>query len=555
MKIEPAFFHSYLQKKYQKLYCRLQNALRSGRFVRFTTAKKQQLLACLSRYERQLKHWGIALVTGTALSLPTAVSAQPVLSGGEFRVNTYTTEGQSFSAAAMESNGDFVIVWESDDQEGSQSGIYAQLYNSAGIPQGAEFLVNSFTTGKQRNASVAMDSDGDFVVAWESAGQVDGSYDIRAQRFDNTGMTQGSEFLVNTYVTFDQVRPSVAIDSEGDFVIAWDSDGQDGNQQGVYAQRFNSAGMAQGVEFLVNTYSTFSQFNPAVALDSDGDFIIVWASSGQDGNNLGVFAQRYNSAGIAQGYEFQVNTYTTFMQATPSVAMDMEGNYIIAWNSNGQDGNANGIYAQRYNSAGLPQGNEFLVNTYTTSAQFYPSVAMDSDGDFIIVWHSKGQDGSIGVYAQAYNSAGTTLGMEFRVNTYTPDNQQEPSVAMDKDGDFVVAWSSYNQDGNFNGIYAQRYEQTSGNTFIVYESETFSILSTFPIPVDNEIFLEINTLSDRPLTLMITDVLGRLLKKEIFNVQLGKNTLRTNLHDLPAGTYFIQLTDGENTIGTKVVKQ
>ena len=73
---------------------------------------------------------------------------------------------------------------------------------------------------------------------------------------------------------------------------------------------------------------------------------------------------------------------------------------------------------------------------------------MDADGDFVVAWQSAGQDGcSYGVYAQRFNAAGVAQGSEFQVNTYTTDNQAASSVAMDADGDFVVAWTSYGQDG------------------------------------------------------------------------------------------------------------
>ena len=39
--------------------------------------------------------------------------------------------------------------------------------------------------------------------------------------------------------------------------------------------------------------------------------VITWSSYGQDGSQSGVLAQRYNAAGVAEGGEFQVNSYTT----------------------------------------------------------------------------------------------------------------------------------------------------------------------------------------------------------------------------------------------------
>ena len=96
---------------------------------------------------------------------------------------------------------------------------------------------------------------------------------------------------------------------------------------------------------------------------------------------------------MPQGTEFHVNTYTTGSQRSPDVAIDTDGNFVITWQSNGQDGDGYGVYAQRYNSAGAVQGSEFRVNTYTTVSQSSPSVAMDASGDFIITWDSDGQDG------------------------------------------------------------------------------------------------------------------------------------------------------------------
>jgi len=114
----------------------------------------------------------------------------------------------------------------------------------------------------------------------------------------------------------------------------------------------------------------------------------------QDGSGDGVYAQRYNAASVAQGSEFLVNSYTTSYQGAPSIAMDADGGFVVVWESN-QDGSSHGVYAQRYNDAGAPQGSEFQVNSYTTDFQFAASVAMDAAGDFVVAWQSFNQDGSV----------------------------------------------------------------------------------------------------------------------------------------------------------------
>ena len=93
-------------------------------------------------------------------------------------------------------------------------------------------------------------------------------------------------------------------------------------------------------------------------------------------------------ATVASGPEFQVNTYTLHNQKSPKVASDDAGDYVVVWNSHYEDGSGYGVYAQRYNSTGAAQGSEFQVNTYTSGNQEQADVAMDSAGDFVVVWET-----------------------------------------------------------------------------------------------------------------------------------------------------------------------
>ena len=380
--------------------------------------------------------------------------------GDEFQVNTYTTSGQDRPRITSLSDGGFVITWQSDGQDGNSWGVYAQRYDSSGNTVGDEFQVNIYTTGEQNYPSITSLNDGGFVVTWQSNGQDGNDWGVYAQRYDSSGNTVGTEFQVNTYTTSDQSRQSITSLSDGGFVIAWQSSGQDGSNYGTYAQRYNSSGNTVGSEFQVNTYTTTDQAWPRITSLSDGGFIIVWQSNGQDGSNNGVYAQRYDILGNTVGTEFQVNTYTTDEQRYPSIASLNDGGFVIAWGSDEQDGDWFGIYAQRYDSSGNSVGSEFQVNTYTVSWQVHSSITGLDDGGFIIAWNSNGQDGSNnGVYAQRYDSSGNTVGDEFRVNTYTTDHQRIPSITSLDDGSFVIAWQSNGQDGSGEGIYAKIYRR------------------------------------------------------------------------------------------------
>ena len=397
----------------------------------------------------------LVLVIATA----TAGPAHAQFVGSEFRVNTFTTNGQTSAGVAAGANGDFVVVWGSNLQDGSYQGVYAQRYASNGSALGAEFRVNTYTSAAQQQPVVAAASNGDFVVAWMSNWQDTGSYGwgVFGQRYASDGTTRGAEFRVNTFTTNNQWFPAIGAAPNGDFVVTWTSS-QDGSNYSIHAQRYASDGTARGSEFQANTYTTAWQAESSVAVAGNGNFIVTWGSQQEPSFNAGIYARRYASDGTSLGGEFHVNTYTTNTQWRPAIAAASNGDFVIAWESYaGQDGAGSGIYAQRFASDGTARGSEFRVNTQTADEQRRPTVAAEPDGDFVVAWRSNLQDGSAyGVYAQRYASDGTAVGAEFRVNTHTTGTQGTPAVAAVASGAFVVAWESNGQDGSGYGVYAQR---------------------------------------------------------------------------------------------------
>jgi hypothetical protein len=395
--------------------------------------------------------------------------AQSVIrQGGEFRVNSITFNNQHEPAVALDADGDFVITWSDDIFEGSR-GVWATGFNSAGAALTGQFRVNTYTYSSQRASSIAAETNGDFVVVWSSFRQDDPifefSYGVFGQRFNSAGGVLATEFQVNTYTPTYQQYPRVSSDADGDFVVVWASTGaQDGHSTGIFAQRFNSSGAALAVEFMVNSRTTTRQDYPAVALDADGDFVVVWESP-HDGSGYGVFGQRFNSAGTRLGVEFQVNTFTSLSQYKAVVAAEADGDFVVAWHSHQQDGGAaglKGIFARRFSSAGTPQAAEFQVNVFTLYDQRYPEIAADNAGNYVVTWqsthHSFPQDGDQGgVFARRVSPSGAAFGPEFRVNAHTMDNQSEPAIDFDADGNFVIAWSTEYQDGNASGVFAQRF--------------------------------------------------------------------------------------------------
>ena len=378
--------------------------------------------------------------------------------GGEIPVNSYTMGDQGNPDFGALADGGFVGVWVSVDQDGSAGGVYAQRYDATGASVGPEFRVNSHTEAYQSWPSVAGLSDGGFLVAWNSLGQDGSGFGVYAQRFGADGLALGPEFRVNTYATNHQYYPDAAALADGGFVVCWTSSAQDGSTAGIYGQRFGADGASVGPEFRANTHITHSQEFPTLTALAPGGFVIAWVSNGQDGGNGGIYAQRYDAAGAPTGLEFRVNTRTSGDQNEPAIQGLADGGFLVSWTSHGQDGDLAGIFAQRFTAAGAPTGPEFRVNTHRAEDQTKSVIAALEDGGFVVSWQSWRQDGSLsGIYAQRYSARGEADGAEFRVNSYTQLNQLDAAITGLAGGGFVVGWTSAGPDGSGTGVSAQIY--------------------------------------------------------------------------------------------------
>ena len=423
----------------------------------------------------------------------------PTALGSEFRINTYTANNQANPSVSGLSNGNFVVTWQSAGQDGSVNGIYGQLYSATGTKVGNELQINTITYNQQFNSAV-------------------------------TGLTNGG------------------------FVVTWQSYGHDGDNNGIYGRLYSATGAPLNSEFLINTYTTGEQNLPAVAGLTNGQFVVTWQSAAQDGSGYGIYGQRYSDTGTKLGGEFLINTYTTESQLYPAVAGLSNGNFVVTWQSLGQDGSYYGTYGQLYSATGAKVGNEFRVNTHTASDQNLPSVTGLSNGRFVVTWSSEGQDGSgRGIYGQLYSASGTALGNEFRLNTYTANQQDQASVAGLSNGHFVAAWQSNLQDGSEYGIYGQRFSLLT----VVNFDQTLNYTEDTPALLNNPVIAAAaNDQASVTLTLSVPAA-GQLSTATAGSVTSTYNSVTgvwsasgpiANLNTLLAGVKFIPVPDGSANV-------
>ena len=396
----------------------------------------------------------------------TPISYAPYRGGQQTDPAVSTTNDLSGTAL----NGNYVVVWTSDIN--GQTNIVGQLYKSSGIAMGAEFQVNTTASASWGSPGVAMDSNGNFVVAWSGAGPDSNATtnpsDIYARSYDAHGNALTSQFLVDQYVPGVQQpgvqnQPSIAMSPDGTYVITWTSTPIYIGLSGVSTNASKSVIMAreyhdfdvplanslspQANEFQITPSSNTANTLPDVAMDAHDDFVIVWQGNS---SALGVYGEYFtyngmSSTGVANLTASGVallntmpNTTNNFTGVTildlhytgPRVSMDpgaSAAGFVVTWaDYSPTTSNGYNVYARQFGPGGsstasgaLNSASAVTVNTSVTGAgwQVMPAVAVDGQGDITVVWTSYGQDNAdngnpgiadYGIYARIYYSSSTT---------------------------------------------------------------------------------------------------------------------------------------------------
>jgi len=386
----------------------------------------------------------VVLLSVISVVLVSAPAVAQTTIGSEFLINTSTTGMQRDADVAANIYGDFVVVWTSP--AAGNDDVVARLYDGSGTPVSGEITVAA-TAENEGKPAVAVFPDGSFVVAYvldPAAG-----YDaVWMRRFAADGSPLGGAFLFDGFSSTTMRDPAVGAAADGEFVVAVAAGSH------VQVRRFDAAGSSLGGAIQVNVDVVNAKLYPDVAVLPDKGFIVAWTSYDQDGDHYGVNCRRFDWSG-AGGSEIQVNDYTIAAQNNAAIGVQSDGAYVIAWNSDGQDGSFAGVFARMFSATDVKLGTEFQVNTYVTQNQYWPRIAVNGQDRFTITWYSALQDGSSnGVYAQDFDASGTFVGSEYQVNTTTAGTQTSPRIAVGGQRQIIV-WEGDGGDPDSFGIQGQ----------------------------------------------------------------------------------------------------
>ena len=212
------------------------------------------------------------------------ISSQEITYNQEFKVNTHRNWYNYNPCISGLAEANFVICWRNDGQDGSEEGIYGQLFSASAQRLGNEFKVSAYSESQQMNPCITDLSDKNILVCWEHGDLIYG------RLCSSSGAHIGDEFQVNKTNRSYQGNPCAARLTDDKLLVCWEANGQDG--YGIYGQLFSKSGVRIGQEFRVNTYSQSQQSNSCITGLADNKFIICWQGYHQGENYWSIYGQR-----------------------------------------------------------------------------------------------------------------------------------------------------------------------------------------------------------------------------------------------------------------------
>jgi len=290
--------------------------------------------------------------------------------GSNFIVNNIGSSMHYGPAVVCKKNGDFIITWGDSDDGGLNRYRFRQLNDS-------KILESDFSTKNKGTEP-----------------------DIYAQQYLSDGTPLGENFMVNDDVEYTyQECPAIAVDTSGNFIIAWE-DNRNGDWD-IYIQRYLSDGTPLGSNFMVeDSVVSDYQWGASISIDESSNFFVAWKDNRN--GDFDIFAQRYLNDATAIGNNFQVNSDTGYMhQSSPCISANGNGNFIITW-SDRHSGNHD-VYAQRYLSNGLPLGSNYRISNTGEMEQYGSVVILDNNKIYATWQDNRGGQTGYDIWANVFD--------------------------------------------------------------------------------------------------------------------------------------------------------
>jgi hypothetical protein len=229
--------------------------------------------------------------------------------------------------------------------------------------------------------------------------------DVYAAIYGPNGNIVVEAFPVNSTVVDYQRAPSVAVTDDGaNFVVAWQSFGQDQSDYGVYLREFDSTGTPLTGEVQANLTTASPQRNVSIQLHPDESAIMAcWDSFNQHGDNTWQLVCREFALSDLSDLsgEISMGEAGAGFEDTTKFAFLSQSVLLFTWDALGVDHDGRAVHYQRFTTDGQPLSKRIVANRHGDNDQHAPFLIPVDGSNFWIGWQSELQDGDgAGVYAR-----------------------------------------------------------------------------------------------------------------------------------------------------------
>jgi hypothetical protein len=381
----------------------------------------------------------LAVLVLASLPLAAPALAQYPVMLPEFQVNTSTPGFNRGSDVALDVDGGFIVTW-SEFVEAVD--FLGRGYDAEGLPLGEPAPIGANRSNNTVLSSIARVAPGEFVVVW-----VGYSYGrVLGRRVGLDGTPLGDEFPINTSTWVVPYNPpDVSADPAGNFVVTWSSVPTYSSDATIRARRFDSHGAPLGDEFQVQA-GTWGGGLPAVGMSGEG-FAVAWRGPGEHcGSGTCLYGRLFDSSGAPLTGDFHISDPLGFYgYPEPRVAMNSAGEFIVVWDDYSNATGTRHALGRRFDSAAVPLGPPFPISD-TSDVAFDTRIASDFAGNFVVTWSASPLETLDGegsrVAARFFDAQGNPVSDEFQVNEIETSDQRRANPSLAEDGSFVITWTS-----------------------------------------------------------------------------------------------------------------
>jgi Ca2+-binding RTX toxin-like protein len=263
----------------------------------------------------------------------------------------------------------------------------------------------------------------------------------------------GDTFVVSVSGYAYNVSPNIIALADGGWLINWES--EEYPEYKSHHQGFDENGQEVGEEV------ELAGVNYVFAALSNGGWVTGYTNyhSNRIYENE-TYVSLYDSGGQVLISNNRANTFTFGAQSVSAIEGLADGGWIVTWSGFGEDNFEDTdieIYQQRYDSAGSAVGQNQRVNSTTELDQTGARVTALQDGGWIVTWIGTRLQGYYtgDAFLQRYDEDGNAVGGEVRVSDLDKMPESIATVTGLADGGWVVAWQTYLSGDTF--MHQQRF--------------------------------------------------------------------------------------------------